>query len=511
MYQVTVLENPWIPEAIKNGMTPKQAEFLCFEGREALYGGAAGGGKSVALLAAALQFMQVPWYHALILRRTFAMLDKADSIMAKAKEWLWHLKDSEGRGPSWTASNKTWTFPNGNTLQFGHVEHEDSVQNYQGGIWAFIGVDEATQFTENMIAYPRSRQRRKADSRLPMRWRGSANPGGVGHGHIKERYIRTKDNRDPSTPDRQFFPATIDDNPNIDRAEYVQQLQESGLDSLTIRRLLNGDWDAVEGGRFLPEYFANRWEFDPDEQHILLDDGRGVQRFLPSRRTRFGTADGAASSKSTADDTAFAAWVISPMNDLVSLGVELMKIEIPDQPARLESFYRRHALQWVGIEAVASNTALLSHCERLRMVTKRMTPKAAAVGGGKDKLSRAYPAMAMASKGRLWLPSATAARRIGYPLSKVIDQLTAFTGIEGQDANDDIVDIVSYAVEAYNAFPVTSRGSPGAHGVGGLPSMAPPAPGQVRTIAPPAKSLTANPMNPKMGVGGIGIVPPKRY
>ena len=90
---LTVEQNPWIPAHIKAGLTERQFEFLAFEGREALYGGAAGGGKSVALLIAALQFIDEPGYSALILRRTYKQLAKADSILGKAKEWLLPMKD----------------------------------------------------------------------------------------------------------------------------------------------------------------------------------------------------------------------------------------------------------------------------------------------------------------------------------------------------------------------------------------------------------------------------------
>src|SRR6185503_17911918 len=89
LFQASILENPWIPRCIKDGLFPKQIEFLCFEGREALYGGSAGGGKSVCILAAALQFIDEPGYSALIMRRTHKQLAKADSILAKSKEWLW--------------------------------------------------------------------------------------------------------------------------------------------------------------------------------------------------------------------------------------------------------------------------------------------------------------------------------------------------------------------------------------------------------------------------------------
>jgi len=162
VYEVTIRRNRWIPDHIRNGLTPKQVEFLVYEGREALYGGAAGGGKSVALLVAALQYVGERGYSALILRRTYKQLAKADSILAKAKEWLLPLRTVKYNG-----DEHKFTFPSGATLEFGHMDHEDSKHDYQGGTWAYIGVDEATQFTGPMLAYPRTRQRRATDSSIP--------------------------------------------------------------------------------------------------------------------------------------------------------------------------------------------------------------------------------------------------------------------------------------------------------------------------------------------------------
>src|SRR4051812_48713519 len=92
---------------------PKQAAFLLFPGLEAFYGGAAGGGKSDALLAGALQYVDVPGYAALLLRRTFSDLALPSALMARAHEWL---------GPTnarWNDTTKTWTFPSGASVTFG--------------------------------------------------------------------------------------------------------------------------------------------------------------------------------------------------------------------------------------------------------------------------------------------------------------------------------------------------------------------------------------------------------
>jgi hypothetical protein len=75
---------------------------------EALYGGAAGGGKSTALLMGALLYVDVPGYSALILRRTYTDLALPGALMDVAHEWL------EGSAATWHEMEKTWRFPSFN-------------------------------------------------------------------------------------------------------------------------------------------------------------------------------------------------------------------------------------------------------------------------------------------------------------------------------------------------------------------------------------------------------------
>lgn len=435
-------------------MTIKQVEFLCYEGREALFGGAAGGGKSVALLAAALQWIEEPGTNSLILRRTYKQLSKSDSILNKSKEWLMNRSDAYGRKATWNGDEKKWTFPNGNTLEFGHMEHEDAKYNYQGGIWAFIGVDEATQFTESMLAYPRTRQRRAAGSRTPLRWRGATNPGGVGHGYIKARYIKDDKGLDPSTPNRQFFPAKLSDNPNIDREEYVNALLEAGVDPLTLAQLLEGDWDAVPGGRFRRDWFRDyHWRGD----YCVLRTPAGEKEFLPKLCYRFLTIDPAASESNHADWTVVSAWAVSPWSDLVWLGCDRFRADIPDIVPRIARSAKRFRPRVVGIEAIFANRAVLQLAERWT------DPAMACIAldkAGQDKLVHASGAMVFAQNGRLYLPTASADP--SFPRADVESELVRFTGTD-QDANDDIVDTLSYAVEIVTDQPtgtVISNWSP---------------------------------------------------
>jgi phage terminase large subunit-like protein len=430
---VTILENQWIPERIKDGVTPKQVEFLCYEGREGLYGGAAGGGKSVALLIAALQYIDEPGYSALILRRTFKQLSKSDSILAKAKEWLLPLKK---QGIRYNDSDHKFTFPGGQTLEFGHMDHENAIYDYQGGAWSYVGVDEATQFTPAMISYPRTRQRRPAGSAMPLRWRGASNPGGVGHDYIKERYIKAKDGSDPSTLHRQFFRATIEDNPNLDREEYVTQLRESGVDPLTLEQLLAGNWDAIASGRFKRSwlrYYTKRGDW------YVITEGK---IYMPDQlKNRFLTVDPAATVKKTAKDdpdwTAISAWAMTPCGLCLWLGCERYRCEIPDIPNYVAPMYARHRAGKVLIEGFGIGRGPAQVCQRhpSHMNVIEYTPN------GKDKLTNATNAMNLAEAGRLWLP---ADDRM-FPLSDVESELLRFTGDEKKDGHDDIVDTLSAA------------------------------------------------------------------
>lgn len=223
---------------------PKQAAFLLLDCREAMYGGAAGGGKSDALLMAALQYVDVPGYAALLLRRTYADLSLPKALMSRAEEWL------TGTDAYWVEKEKTWYFPSGASLSFGYLETEKHKYRYQSAEFQFIGFDELTQFSESQYRYLFSRLRRLEGVRVPLRMRSASNPGGVGHEWVKQRFII-----EGRKKGRIFIPANLEDNPSLDQAEYVESLSE--LDPVTREQLLRGDWDIQnDGGLFRREWFS---------------------------------------------------------------------------------------------------------------------------------------------------------------------------------------------------------------------------------------------------------------
>lgn len=233
--------------------SPKQMAFLMAPEREILYGGAAGGGKSFALLMAALQYAEVPGYHALIVRKTFAQLSKAESLIPLAQEWL-NSTDAQ-----WNEQKSRWTFPSGATLEFGHMENKTARYNYQGAAYHFIGWDELTQQESVDYRYVSfSRRRRSTRINVPVRVRATANPGGIGHEWVHQRFMVE------SSPDRLFIPAGLDDNEHLDREEYLKALSE--LDPVERAQLLHGDWDVRPRGNL----FDREWFGIVDEPPIRL-------------------------------------------------------------------------------------------------------------------------------------------------------------------------------------------------------------------------------------------------
>jgi hypothetical protein len=232
--------------------SPKQASFLSWAGREALFGGAGGGGKSIALLMAALQFCDVPGYNALIFRRSLTDLELPDGLIDVSRDWL------DGTDAQWNGNKRRWTFPSGAIIQFAYMSTFGSERRYKSMQAQFIGFDELTEFPwKEQYLYLFSRLRRGVKNReqamavygeapdgltladVPLRVRGATNPGGPGAAWVFDRFV---DSDNPKR--RSFIPSYLSDNPGIDADEYRAALAQ--LPEVERRRLEDGDWSAAE-------------------------------------------------------------------------------------------------------------------------------------------------------------------------------------------------------------------------------------------------------------------------
>lgn len=237
---------------------PRQAEFMRRNEYEVLYGGAAGGGKSDAIVAEALRQVNNPNYRAIIFRKTYPqcreLIIKSMRIYQKA------YPEAKYNG-----SEHFWQFPSGAKIYFGSMPNSLSYLNYQGLSYSYIAFDELTHFTQEEYEYLISRNRADGEG-LRVYIRATANPGGIGHGWVKERFITPvppgtpqeikMDVRDKSgntisvNRKRIFIPSSVFDNKELLKNDPNYLANLAMLPEAKKKALLYGDWDSYEGQVF---------------------------------------------------------------------------------------------------------------------------------------------------------------------------------------------------------------------------------------------------------------------
>lgn len=243
---------------------PRQGRAFLTRATEVLYGGAAGGGKSHLMRAAAIAWSyDIPGLQVYIFRRTSPDLFKnhmegPSGFPSLLAEWVrtGFAKINYGKG--------FIEFGNKSKIHLCHCQYEKDVYNYQGAEIHVLMPDELTHFSRTQYVFLRSRVRLGALD-LPEKYRGrfprivaGSNPGGVGHNWVKSMFVdfappmetRKADKSDGGML-RQFIPARLEDNPTLIKndPEYEERLEGLGNPAL-VRAMRGGDWDIVAGGMF---------------------------------------------------------------------------------------------------------------------------------------------------------------------------------------------------------------------------------------------------------------------
>ncbi len=467
--------NKYIPISL----LPKQLAFIMLPHMEALYGGQAGGGKSEALLALALQYVHVPGYSVAVFRKTLTDLMLPNSLLDRCHRWLSDHDDAKYDG-----SNHCYTFPTrwpdgskapDSKVTFCYIGADSNAfSRYKSAEFQTIIFDELTQHNEADYTYMFSRMRRnvcpthKLDDKgkpvwkdtckfckmlrnAPIRMRAATNPGDVGHGWVRARFkIEPEDGRelrdireDDTTvkwvgrdKERPFIQASYLDNPYIDQEGYGASLDN--LSPAERARLKYGNWAVNASSRFKRQwakYYSTRGDY-----FALGMDGRGP--VYPSNELLrvFGTVDCAGSTaEGQAEETVYkrdpsytviSIWGLTKDYNLLWLDMLRFREEIPQVVANIEEMYHKWRPAYIKIESNGLGLGIFQYCEvkGIPVIPLRKS---------KDKVVNSTTAQVRMQGGRIWFPQSSPW------LAEAEDEIFNWIGDPKQHA--DIIDTLSDA------------------------------------------------------------------
>ena len=243
----------------------RQLEFHESRAKYRLFGGAAGPGKSKALLYEAIRQAHLfPGVDTLLLRRTYPELEQS---------LITYLRRDVPREQyeKYNDTKHVVTWLNGSTTRFGYCQNENDVFNYQGAEFIFIGVDELTHFTLKQWQFLSSRNRCRFREAVPC-MAGASNPGNIGHAWVKALWVdavpapgmERGDQYDRQ--DYEFIRASFADNP-IFRDDDGYKKTLSALSEPLRRAFLYGDWD-VYAGQYFDIFRAERHAVRPEQAQL---------------------------------------------------------------------------------------------------------------------------------------------------------------------------------------------------------------------------------------------------
>lgn len=261
----STIDVPYRPSA-------KQRQFHISIANEVLYGGAAGGGKSVAIVLDGLKrCLQFPKTRAYMFRRTYRELE--DTLITEALRW--YPKEIA----SYNVGRHEMTLINGSKIFFRHCSSVADMYDYAGAEIHWLYIDELTSFEREIYEFLKTRLRARAELGITPVVRCASNPGNIGHGWVKQYFVDAGSYGDlvehrvvsrtakrVRTFTTQYIPALATDNPYI-TDDYIFELERKP--EALKRALLFGDWDAFEGQVFTEWVDSPEHYLDQRHTHVI--------------------------------------------------------------------------------------------------------------------------------------------------------------------------------------------------------------------------------------------------
>jgi phage terminase large subunit len=244
------------------GYTPhaRQREFHEATESDVLFGGSAGGGKSVSLVAEGLKWCaRYRNFRCLLIRRTYDELE--ESIFPALRKFSY----GEALGARWNSVKRELAFPNKSLFRFRYLETVDDASRRQGGEYMLVLADELCLLAPGILDFLRY-ERLRSDGTIPVIGvRATSNPGGPSHAEVKDRYLEATDyGRKVYTDGHgltvRFVRSRATDNPHLDRG-YLKRL-DAIPDPNRRAAMRDGDWNTFSGMVF-PDFSMDRHVIEP--------------------------------------------------------------------------------------------------------------------------------------------------------------------------------------------------------------------------------------------------------
>jgi len=465
---------------------PKQMALKMLPHDEALMGGALGGGKSDVILDLALEYVTVPGYACLILRKTLTDLKQSGALLDRMMNWMMpFLRTKEVRYEASTHKFLYPTFsPSGERMvdacvQFGYIGESNAYTRYQGIEVQGVYFDEVTQHAERDYDYlftrlrkcvcPLHTERDAGDDPIyydncqlcqwakmvPIRMRSTCNPDGIGFAWVKRKFKISPDMTEEEAaekgvkvrwigkdPKRPFIPSTYKDNPYLDHKAYEARLKQK-LSAELYEALVEGSWGVVANARY-KKHWARYYSIRGELLYLGPNfSGRGLDMRTDIQEI-FQTIDSATTSEEGPGDvdlfptkvknpswSVISTWALTTCFNLLFLHMIRFREEIPEVVDELRNQYE----MWQPSVAIVEENGV---GKGVSQFAARMGMNIEGLHKDKDKLVNSTNSIIQMKSGRIWFPW-------GNPSWLGDAEEEIFTWQGHPQETDDIIDTLAHA------------------------------------------------------------------